>query len=85
MTYKNLLETMFLENGTLIEYKSNVHVSGYNVFVNGEKVGALLYGDCRLAPQDREFVTMLKAEKGTRYHKSMDSAKDYVKTVYKGA
>ena len=69
----------------MIEYAFNNQGTGYDIFIGSHKVGSLFYGDARQAPQDRTFVTLLKQDTGTRYHKSLDKAKDYVKTVYKGA
>ena len=66
----------------MIEYAFNNQGTGYDISLGGKPIGALFYGDARQAPQDRTFVTLLKADTGTRYHKSLDKAKDYVKTVY---
>lgn len=68
----------------MIEYSFNNQGTGYDISLYGKPIGALFYGDARQAPQDRTFVTLLKADTGTRYHKSLDKAKDYVKTVYMG-
>ncbi len=68
----------------MIEYSFNNQGTGYDVFIGSRRVGSLFYGDARQDPQDRYFVTMLKADTGTRYHKSLDGAKEYVKTVYNG-
>jgi len=69
-----------------IEYKQNMDYTGQDVFVNGQKVGELLYGNLTQAPQDRTLVTMLSAEKGTtRYHKDMQSAKEWIKNSLENA
>ena len=68
----------------MIEYKSNHNYTGQDVFVDGDKVGALFYGDLRQAPQDRTPVTMMNAEKGTRYHKDIDTAKEWIKGILEG-
>jgi len=68
----------------IIEYKLNHNYTGQDVFLNGNKVGVLFYGDLTQAPQDRTPVTMINAEKGTRYHKDMQAAKKWIKNILDG-
>lgn len=69
---------------SMIEYKPNHDYTGQDVFIDGDKVGVLLYGDLRQAPQDRSPVTMMNAEKGTRYHKDIQAAKEWIKNTLDG-
>lgn len=71
-------------NTITVEYKPNHEGTGQDIFVDNKKVGVLHYGDLRQAPQDRRPTTMLNAEKGTRYHKDIANAKQWVKNTLDG-
>jgi hypothetical protein len=68
----------------MINYKLNHNYTGQDIFFNGEKVGALFYGDLTQSPQDRTPVTMINVEKGTRYHKDIQTAKEWIKNILEG-
>ena len=67
----------------MINYKLNHNYTGQDIFFNGEKVGALFYGNLTQSPQDRTPVTMINAE--TRYHKDIQTAKEWIKDILEGA
>lgn len=66
----------------MLELKTDRDVRGKDIFLNGERVGWVSYGDLREFPADRKPVTMLKAERGTRYHASWADAVAYITEFY---
>lgn len=67
----------------MLELKTDRDVRGKDIFLNGERVGWVSYGDLRDSYKDRRPVTMLKAERGTRYHDSWADAIKYINEFYK--
>ena len=67
----------------MLELKTDRDVRGKDIFLNDECVGWVSYGDLRAFPADRKPVTMLRAERGTRYHASWDAAMKYINEFYK--
>lgn len=66
----------------MVEYKIDRSCDGYDVFFDGHPVGWVSFGDLRQLPDDRRPVTMLRMDKGTKYHDSLSAAKQYIETVY---
>lgn len=67
----------------MLELITDRDVRGKDIFLNGERVGWVSYGDLREFPSDRKPVTMLHAENGTRYHESWAAAMKYINEFYK--
>ena len=67
----------------MLELITDRDVRGKDIFLNGERVGWVSYGDLRDFPSDRKPVTMLHAENGTRYHESWAAAMKYINEFYK--
>ena len=67
----------------MLELRTDGDVRGKDIFLNGERVGWVSYGDLRDFPADRKPVTMLHAERGTRYHESWAAAMKYINEFYK--
>ena len=67
----------------MLELITDTEVRGKDIFLNGERVGWVSYGDLRDFPADRKPVTMLHAERGTKHHASFADALAYIKEFYK--
>ena len=67
----------------MIQYIINRACDGYDVLFDGQCVGTVSLGDLRAMPEDRRPVTMLTMDKGTKYHESWTTAKQYIESVYK--
>ena len=67
----------------MLELITDTEVRGKDIFLNGERVGWVSYGDLRDSYEDRQPVTMLHAERGTKHHASFASAVAYIKEFYK--
>ena len=67
----------------MLELITDRDVRGKDIFLNGERVGWVSYGDLRDFPADRKPVTMLHAVNGTRYHESWEAAMKYINEFYK--
>jgi hypothetical protein len=66
----------------MIELKDDRDFMGKDVYFNGQRVGWMSFGDLRQSPEDRRPVTMLDAEKGTRYHQSQSAAVAFIENIY---
>jgi hypothetical protein len=66
----------------MIELKDDRDFMGKDVYFNGQRVGWMSFGDLRQLPEDRRPVTMLDAEKGTRYHQSHSAAVAFIENIY---
>lgn len=62
----------------MLELKDDRDIMGKDVFLNGQRIGWVSFGDLRAAHADRRPVTMLNTERGTRYHESFDAAVKFI-------